>query len=329
MHPMTAPFNDPEADIIIRTSDSVEFRVYSVLLRISSPFFKSMLSLPQPPPSPDNGGSHDGNTPIIPVTESSLIIEPMLRFCYPFGDPKITRFSDIVGIVDAMRKYELVQLERAVELLHGEEVLAEKPFQVFAIACRLKLEEHVRKAAFYTLRHPLPVTVPEEFSFIGAVHLYQLLLYRKECVKAARARLETLAWSPSQSWFTCKSYCPISSSPVKVFDAGQTRTLMPRKWFSDFLASKSMYNLVGDQPWPNIFLGQITPSLIAAARPYDRKNSECECTLHATAQWEAFVRSEMVKHFEPALRAVSHYSPFFFVLLIAPSGDVEYFTMSN
>ncbi|KAF8273062.1 hypothetical protein EI94DRAFT_1564704 [Lactarius quietus] len=42
------PFDDADADIILRSSDQVDFHVYRVLLSKSSPFFKSIFSLPQP-----------------------------------------------------------------------------------------------------------------------------------------------------------------------------------------------------------------------------------------------------------------------------------------
>ena len=41
----------PEASIIVRSSDQVNFRVHKSVLAMSSPFFKDLLSLPQPPDS--------------------------------------------------------------------------------------------------------------------------------------------------------------------------------------------------------------------------------------------------------------------------------------
>ncbi|EIW75069.1 hypothetical protein CONPUDRAFT_66183, partial [Coniophora puteana RWD-64-598 SS2] len=43
-----APFDDPEAEIILRSSDNVEFRVFKSFLAFSSSIFRDMLSLPQP-----------------------------------------------------------------------------------------------------------------------------------------------------------------------------------------------------------------------------------------------------------------------------------------
>jgi hypothetical protein len=75
----------------------------------------------------------------------------VLRFCYPFEDLKITVPSGVLDVIDAMRKYELVQLERAVDFYFHEEALASRPFEYYAIACRLQLQEQAQKAAFYIL----------------------------------------------------------------------------------------------------------------------------------------------------------------------------------
>lgn len=53
------PFDDPEADIILRSSDNVDFHVYKFLLSLVSPVFKSMFALPQI--SLEEGGDGTGS----------------------------------------------------------------------------------------------------------------------------------------------------------------------------------------------------------------------------------------------------------------------------
>ena len=43
-----APFDDDDADIIFRSSDADDFRLYRVILAKASPVFRTMLQLPQP-----------------------------------------------------------------------------------------------------------------------------------------------------------------------------------------------------------------------------------------------------------------------------------------
>ncbi|OSD05502.1 hypothetical protein PYCCODRAFT_1465386 [Trametes coccinea BRFM310] len=46
--PASPPFDQPSADIVLRSSDGVDFHVHSQILAQASPFFATMFSLPQP-----------------------------------------------------------------------------------------------------------------------------------------------------------------------------------------------------------------------------------------------------------------------------------------
>ena len=71
------PFDNPDADIILRSSDNVDFRMYKLDLRRCSPFFAAMFTLPQPLSSAEQ--SEDG-IPVIPMSESAVLLRILLRF---------------------------------------------------------------------------------------------------------------------------------------------------------------------------------------------------------------------------------------------------------
>ncbi|KAJ7801648.1 hypothetical protein B0H14DRAFT_2894775, partial [Mycena olivaceomarginata] len=74
-----APFDDPGADVILRSSDGIDFHVYRVVLSLASPFFKEMFGLPQPSFEPD--------VPTLPMVESAVVLDRTLRFWYPGAEP--------------------------------------------------------------------------------------------------------------------------------------------------------------------------------------------------------------------------------------------------
>ncbi|KAG1774142.1 hypothetical protein EV702DRAFT_1127083 [Suillus placidus] len=45
----SAPFAHANADVILLSTDGVEFRVFTFFLSLASPFFESLFSLPQAP----------------------------------------------------------------------------------------------------------------------------------------------------------------------------------------------------------------------------------------------------------------------------------------
>lgn len=301
----SSPFDDEEADIILRTSDNIDFLVYSVLLRISSPFFKTLLSLPQPPSTADPTQEVCDGKPIIPITEESKVIDQVLRFCYPFGDPELKNFADIVDIVEALKKYELVQLDRAAKLFCAEQVLEAKPFQVFAIVSKLKMKEEAQKAAFYSLRYPFPSTCVPEFSLITGSQLHQLLIYRQRCAEVARQYFDRLVWSRSQPWFTC-SQCTktimtsngssTTSRGVPSLKTGTNKKSVPALWFHRFI--QTMPALLDSQPWPTVFVDRLS------AEDVEIPSQSCDCMNHAAVQWDIFAKGGMVEQFEPVLKEI-------------------------
>ena len=72
------PFNISDANLIIRSSDLIDFRVHKSVLTMVSPFFEDMLSLPQP----SDGESVDG-LPVVRLPEDSELLNSLLSKLYP------------------------------------------------------------------------------------------------------------------------------------------------------------------------------------------------------------------------------------------------------
>lgn len=77
--------NDPLADVIIRSSDSVDFRVRKVILSEVSEFFRAMFSLPQADQVQstslvDSAASGPSELPVVgPVAENAKTLSLFLR----------------------------------------------------------------------------------------------------------------------------------------------------------------------------------------------------------------------------------------------------------
>jgi hypothetical protein len=81
INPTTSPppaFEVPDANIIIRSSDLVDFRVHKSVLVMTSPFFKDLLSLPQP----SDSETFDG-LPVIRSSEDSELLDSLVSILYP------------------------------------------------------------------------------------------------------------------------------------------------------------------------------------------------------------------------------------------------------
>jgi hypothetical protein len=192
----SSPFDHPEADIILRSSDSVNFRVFKLFLTLASPVFETMFKLPQPAVG-TNEDTKDG-LPVISVQENSKTLNTFLRFCYPSTlaeDPLLENLTDIKDILGVARKYSLDLIERRVyQALASPKVLEAEPLRCFAIARNARLKHETITAAKYTLRQPLIPAWFAEIEMITASDLLALLTYHKKCNIVVAPLLLKLNW---------------------------------------------------------------------------------------------------------------------------------------
>lgn len=140
------PFNQPSADIILRSCDAVDFRVHSLILAQASPFFAGMFELPQPPDNPNVDGSTGKALPVIDLPEEQPIIDLLLRLLYPLPKPTVGTKGVLTAVMKAALKYEMAWPVAYI----SEKLLATTPhdaLQVWAAACAFDLEDVARQAA--------------------------------------------------------------------------------------------------------------------------------------------------------------------------------------
>jgi len=184
-----SPF-DPAShtpDVILRSSDNVDFYVMKSFLAFSSPeVFGGMFTLPQTQPDiPSPSGLN-----IVPVTEDSKALRILLLYCYPLDqqDDEFNNVGDIARAISAARKYAMDFTEKKIEKMLSSKtssLLDKNPLHVYAVACRYGLEKLGRAAARKTLEIPPSHLFPSpELNHITGMDMYQLTKFRHRCVEA-------------------------------------------------------------------------------------------------------------------------------------------------
>ena len=76
-----SPFNRDDADIVLRSSDDVDYQLHKQILSVASPFFKDMFSLQQPTiKEKEKLVILEGrNVPVIKVSEISYTLDSLFR----------------------------------------------------------------------------------------------------------------------------------------------------------------------------------------------------------------------------------------------------------
>ena len=252
------PFDHPKADVILRSSDNVDFRVFKLFLSLASPFFATMFELPQPSEGKsEDAGEIKDSLVVIPVTEDSRTMDALLRFCYPCTlakNPPLDHFKDVVNVLEAAKKYSLDEVENEIsQALFNPKILEVDSLRCFAIARRARLHDQTIMAAKYSLREPLIPGWFEEVDLVTAADLLALLTYHQKCGSALQKLHLSFSWIEQHyqnrtagAWIlgqdTAGRSCSCPKSKTVQLFQGQYCV----QWWEDFM--KATFEALKDRP---------------------------------------------------------------------------------
>ncbi|EIM82944.1 uncharacterized protein STEHIDRAFT_171076 [Stereum hirsutum FP-91666 SS1] len=169
------------ADVIVRSSDNVDFRVQGAALSLFSPVFADILSIPQPE-------SSNGELPVVSVSEDrelSLVFLRLRIAHYP-----LARLENILQVLE---KYGVTRVP--IEIIEQFTThIDTQPVHTCAIACRYSLYDVANQAARATFKNEaLYVTdlKPDYLSLMGINQYQHLVHYRLQASKVAADAVET------------------------------------------------------------------------------------------------------------------------------------------
>ena len=174
--PLLKGLNMQGADVILQSSDLISFRVHKSTMAISSPFFKDLFSLPQPP----DGKVVDG-LPVVHVPEDAEVLHSLFTLLYPIPSVVPGSYEKTLALLAASQKYNMDTISSSVR---REMVLptTKAAFHAYAFTSSKQLIPEVETAARLTLDHPLTfeIIVDALPSFEGSA-LHDLVCFRKRC----------------------------------------------------------------------------------------------------------------------------------------------------
>ncbi|CCM06362.1 uncharacterized protein FIBRA_08619 [Fibroporia radiculosa] len=170
-----SPFNRPDADVILRSSNGshFHFHVHRNILMMASPFFEDMFHLPVP------HNENQTDRPIIDVPEDSATLDILLRVCYPVAVPLITTVKQARSVLDAALKYDMITVKQFATRMLETFVQAE-PLRVYAIAARHGLDRLAKVAARQAVqKNAVTDSYVPELEDMPAGCYYRLLQYQR------------------------------------------------------------------------------------------------------------------------------------------------------
>ena len=195
-----------DANVIIRSSDLVNFRVHKSVLVMASAFFRDLLSLPQPPESE----SIDG-IPVIQLPEDAELLNSLVSMLYPVLPVVPHSYEKLLYLLAACQKYDMVQVQSFIR----DKVNCDYPapvgneaFRAYAIASSKGLIPEMEMAARLTLDHPMTFeTLGDALRLFDGCALRDLARFRKlrrdSLVRCLGTYLKVDASGPSSIWIGC------------------------------------------------------------------------------------------------------------------------------
>ncbi|KAF8632910.1 hypothetical protein AX15_001635 [Amanita polypyramis BW_CC] len=183
VHDADEPFHsNTMADIILRSSDYIDFYVPRIMLQFISSTFRELFA------NPEEKGSKNG-LDVISITEGSEVVRYFLLMIYYHKDvPSTTNLGLFWDLCNISRKYGVSPIEeRLKKQLTNSSLLVHQPFRVYVIATALRWSDVAIVAARNTLSTPPQDTVSgvPELVYITGAELYRLMDYRTRCANTA------------------------------------------------------------------------------------------------------------------------------------------------
>jgi hypothetical protein len=195
-----------KADIILRSSDRVDFFVSKAILAVASPFFDGMFSLEQKEGKGCFLNDTKNGLPIVELAEDSATLYNLLRLIYPYGRYDVKpNDADVYGkVANAIQKYAMDEvMERWKGLVASSEVMTKEPLRIFAIAVHFGWLDVMREAALNTLSIPFRDLFNDrcdDLGWITGADYHELFRWRFACQDAVETLL--CGWLRNNSYST-------------------------------------------------------------------------------------------------------------------------------
>ena len=140
--PQSAAFCAGDADVVIRAAGTRDFRAHKCILSLTSPIFKDMFTVPQPPTDTP------GSLPHVDVTESAETWDTILRTIYPITTPVVASLEDLESLLLAAKKYEMrFVINSHKGSFRNRGFILRDPLYLYAIACTCGFEDQATYVA--------------------------------------------------------------------------------------------------------------------------------------------------------------------------------------
>ena len=188
-------FNDPEADVVLRSRDSRTFRVIKLyIIKTSTVLGDLIRAASDSETSNGNVARNDERLPEVQLCESGTILSSLLTFIFPVPPVLPSTLEETMELLSVSQKYEmdsvLIHVRSFLSQQDSPFIRPDNAFLAHSLAQRYRLRKEATQAARLTLKITLTIESLEP-RFLQGDSLHELWKYHK----AVRAQLlSDLSW---------------------------------------------------------------------------------------------------------------------------------------
>ncbi|KAK2462746.1 hypothetical protein APHAL10511_005264 [Amanita phalloides] len=217
------------ADVVLCSSDRVDFHVLKTFLCYVSPIFKDLFNLSQESATEEH--QRRNGLPVIPVTETSKTLRLLLDSIYPQEyEPQLNDATLFLNVAKAAQKYCMKKVENKFRRrIINSSLMISRPFRMYAIAIDLEWEDVAIHAARQTLQTPLDkLPRARELNNITGSGFYRFLEYRLRCESSSKPSVEQLMKLPKATPYGGVDSTPGVVDASKPFDSSAPSDIILR-----------------------------------------------------------------------------------------------------
>jgi hypothetical protein len=143
-------FADPDANIVLQSSDGIYYRIPSFTLRTTSFFFRGMMTLPSIDGASPDSNSLNGGDPIT-LDERGQVLGRLLRMISGFETSKWKSLDEVEDFLAAAYKYDMPGPVATARTALVWPIFADQPLRLYAIAAQHEWEEEAKMASRLSL----------------------------------------------------------------------------------------------------------------------------------------------------------------------------------
>ena len=209
-----APFDNALTDLVLQSSDKVNFHVFKNILSLASPIFTDMFDIPSPPSEKPHDEVH-----VVPLSEHSTALEVALRHIYPVRTTasKAEKLHYASLLAEFARKYQVEALDRFITGYLMDSIERD-PVGVYAIAVTYGYNDIGTNAAQSCLTLPFSNLQSLFLRYATVEHVMELIRYHVACGEAASALASDRTWFSSLTHGG--TFIPYSPSNKSYFGGG-------------------------------------------------------------------------------------------------------------